>query len=466
MRRTVRTLNDYEMQHNAEVGFFTRPSTLKGDKRIMGENHNSTGDESGIKSYITRHMLMGIVLVVVALIVLNFFFGFFKPSDQKLTDASGLTGHDQVGVNAAQPQTSHEVSGDKALPTGHETPSPADSVSSLPQGTEPVIQEMPAHDSDMSQAHDVDKTMDAPTVSVNSRFTTENQTAVAEHAKEQKTTPGHAPENVSAAGHATETHGAGEPETPSFPAEGMAFVDAVIRPLGHELNQRFYGWRPNDILDVTDNVNNFQLGVLEVTRRTAVILSERISRTGSTAAFDPNLQNAMNWFMIKADRFWFPSAESKYKAGLKEFRAYFQRLEKGEAQFYSRADNLIPLLMAYQDLLGSCDENLVKSREDDGSPVSHFRSDDYFFYAQGVASAMATILEGVTHDFNVMVNRRGGMEELHHAIESCHHATEIDPWIILNSDASSLFANHRLNMAAPISHARFYLGVLIGALST
>ncbi len=28
MRRTYRTLNDCEMQHNAEVGLFTRPSDL------------------------------------------------------------------------------------------------------------------------------------------------------------------------------------------------------------------------------------------------------------------------------------------------------------------------------------------------------------------------------------------------------------------------------------------------------
>jgi hypothetical protein len=28
MRRTYRTLNDYEMQHNAEVGLFTRPSSM------------------------------------------------------------------------------------------------------------------------------------------------------------------------------------------------------------------------------------------------------------------------------------------------------------------------------------------------------------------------------------------------------------------------------------------------------
>ncbi len=170
--------------------------------------------------------------------------------------------------------------------------------------------------------------------------------------------------------------------------------------------------------------------------------------------------------MIKADRYWFPSAESKYRASLSEIRAYFHRLEKGEAQFYTRTDNLILLLMAYQDLLGSCDENLVKSQEEDGSVVSFFKGDDYFFYAQGVASALATILKGIAKDFSTMVDRRGGMEVLHHAIASCHHAMEIDPWVILNSDLSSLFANHRLNMAAPISHARFYLGVLIRALST
>ena len=29
MRRTFRTLNDYEMQHNAEVGLFTKPSLLR-----------------------------------------------------------------------------------------------------------------------------------------------------------------------------------------------------------------------------------------------------------------------------------------------------------------------------------------------------------------------------------------------------------------------------------------------------
>lgn len=266
--------------------------------------------------------------------------------------------------------------------------------------------------------------------------------------------------------HKTDSHGVEVAKVTKHQAKGVAFIEALIEPLSYELHERFWGWRPNDILNFTDNINTFQLGVLEVTRRTAVILAERISRTGSTAAFNKNLENAMNWFMIKSNRYWFPSPESKFSAGLKELEIYKTNLEKGEAAFHTRTDNLIPLLMAFEDLLGSCDENLVKQYEDDGSPVSFFKADDYFFYAKGVASAMHTILEAILEDFNTVIESRRGLEVLHHAIESCHHAVEIKPLVITNSSLSGVLANHRANMAAPISHARFYLGVLIKTLST
>ncbi|MFH1991455.1 MAG: DUF2333 family protein [Pseudomonadota bacterium] len=255
-------------------------------------------------------------------------------------------------------------------------------------------------------------------------------------------------------------------EAEIFRPNGVAFIEALIQPLTYELHERFWGWRPNDILNFTDNVNNFQQGVLEVTRRTAVILAERISRTGSTASFDPNLERAMNWFMIKSDRYWFPSPESKYSDGIKELKIYKEKLEKGAAKFYTRTDNLIPLLAAYEDLLGSCDENLIKDKENDGTPLSFFKADDYFFYAKGVASAMHTILGAILEDFHTTIDSRRGLELLHHAIESCHHAVAIDPLIVTNSNLSGVLANHRANMAAPISHARFYLGVLIKTLST
>jgi len=247
---------------------------------------------------------------------------------------------------------------------------------------------------------------------------------------------------------------------------GVALVEAIIEPLAYELTERFWGWRPNDVIKVSDNVKNFQLGVLEVTRRAMVQLAQRISRTGSTDAFDPHLENAMSWIMTKATGYWFPSPENKYEESLEELRTYKTNLLNGSAYFYTRADNLIPLFEVFEDLLGSCDQNLVKQMEADGTKVGTFKADDYFYYAKGVAHTMAIILEGVQIDFSkTMENRRSG-ELLHHAIESCRRAAQMEPWIVTNADLDGILANHRANIAAPISHARFYLGQLIMTLST
>ena len=254
--------------------------------------------------------------------------------------------------------------------------------------------------------------------------------------------------------------------SPTAEHRGVAFVEATIKPMQYELEDRWWGWRPNDLIDITDNVNNFQMGVLEVTRRTTVALAERISRTGTTDAFDKNLEQAMNWFMVKATSYWFPSAESKYREGLQELQDYENKLKAGKGSFHIRTDNLIPLLNSYEDLLGSCDENLVKQVQPDGSPVSFFIVDDYFYYAKGVAHTMEMVLEAVQHDFRPTLESRNATELLHHAILSCRRAAQISPWIILNSGLGSLLANHRANMAAPISHARFYMSQLIKTLST
>lgn len=249
-------------------------------------------------------------------------------------------------------------------------------------------------------------------------------------------------------------------------ARGVAFVTAVAKPLDYELNHRFWGWRPNDIIDFTDNVNNFQLGVLEVTRRAVVALAERISRKGGNDEFNKHVENAMNWLMIKADSYWFPSPESKYDDALGELRAYMEALKQGKASFYTRPDNLIPLLQVFEDLMGSCEESLVKTNEKNGEKVSHFKSDDYFFYARGVADAMGTILEAVSEDFAQTVEPRRGSELLETIIIECHHAKAINPLYITNADLSGFLANHRANLAARISGARFALGQLINTLST
>ena len=79
---------------------------------------------------------------------------------------------------------------------------------------------------------------------------------------------------------------------------------------------------------------------------------------------------------------------------------------------------------------------------------------------------MATMLEAVQKDFAPTVDTRRCTELLHHAIESCHVAAELDPWVVTNASLDGVLANHRANMAAPISHASYYLRQLIKTLST
>lgn len=290
----------------------------------------------------------------------------------------------------------------------------------------------------------------APTVA-------EKESAVSAHppvepAKKAKSAPAHQPGAFDAA--------------PGKETPGTEFVDALIGPIEYEL-KRFWGWRPNDIIQFTDNVNEMQLGVLEATRRASVVLTDKISRTGSTASLNPHLERAMNSFMIKADSYWFPAPEQEYREAINNLRIYQEQLHRGEAVFYTRTDNLIPLLRAFEQLMGSCDENLVKSHEDDGSPVSTFRADNYFYYAKGAAIAVSSILEAVEKDFDRVLEVRSAKGVLHHAVEAAHHAAHLNPWLfVTEANHNGIFANHRANMATHISHVRFYLGLLAETLST
>ena len=88
----------------------------------------------------------------------------------------------------------------------------------------------------------------------------------------------------------------------------------MINLMNHELHGRVLGWRPNDIIigRFTDNINNYQLGVLEAIRFTTGRLKDTLTRMGDADTYDPDLEKALHLFMNSASSFWFPSAESCY----------------------------------------------------------------------------------------------------------------------------------------------------------
>jgi hypothetical protein len=160
--------------------------------------------------------------------------------------------------------------------------------------------------------------------------------------------------------------------------KGVAFTQALIKIIDDEVNKRLFGWRPNTIIfgkfGLTDNVNNQQLGVLEVARRTIVVLNENMTRFAITEAYNPRVNEAMNFLMVSPDKYWFPSASGKYREAMADLEQFIEDLRFGRARFYSRVDNLNALLGNYKDVLGSCYHNLVKDTEATAPPFPFSRA--------------------------------------------------------------------------------------------
>ena len=286
--------------------------------------------------------------------------------------------------------------------------------------------------------------------------------AAAEHPKEPAPAKeAHAPKGAPAAA----------PAPPSRePVKGEVFTLALIKIMDEQVNQGLLGWRPNSILfgkmGLTDNVNNIQLGVLEVARRTVVVLNENMTRFATTEAYNPQVNEAMNYFMVSADKYWFPSASGKYQEAIRDLYQYIADLKVGRSRFYSRVDYLIALFTNYKDILGSSYHNLIKDAEADGSPVSWWVTDDYFYFSEGLAIGMSQMLEAVKEEFHQELLKKNSHKLLEDAIHALHGASHLHPWLVTNGAKDGILANHRADMSTYIGEAEHVIATLTMQLAT
>ena len=244
---------------------------------------------------------------------------------------------------------------------------------------------------------------------------------------------------------------------PAEKISGVIFTQALIKIFDDQVNQPLFGWRPNTILfgkmGLTDNVNNLQLGVLEVARRTVLVLNENMTRFAVTEAYNPEVNEARNYLMVHPEKYWFPSASGKYREAMQYLEIYISDLRLGRSRFYTRVDNLIALFSNYKDILGSCYYNLLKDTEPNGDSVSWFKADDYFYFSQGVALSMATMLEAVKEDFHPELQKKNTHKLLEDTNHALHVAAHLNPWVITNGAKDGILANHRANMSTYIGEA-------------
>jgi hypothetical protein len=269
-----------------------------------------------------------------------------------------------------------------------------------------------------------------------------------------------APAHEPAVGHAAPAgaHGAHGPSLPEIsPIPGVTFVETMINLMDQELHGRTLGWRPNDIVigRFTDNINNYQLGVLEALRFTTVRLKDSLTRMGDADTYDPDLEKALHLLMNSATSFWFPSAESSYGEAVDCLKAFVQKLKTGKRSFYYRKDNLVALIANYRDLLGNVNKSLV-----DGS-VSWWTSDDYFYYAKGIAHVYYEILRVVRVGYQPqLATTLYGIDIIDTMLHELGRVEQMSPWIVLNGDLDGFFANHRADINAPLSEVAHLMVVM------
>jgi hypothetical protein len=249
------------------------------------------------------------------------------------------------------------------------------------------------------------------------------------------------------------------PDKPFVPGEIYATTLAAI--MENELNG-FFGWRPNDFFlwgmhVMADNNANRQLGILMAVRETTRVFKDHLTKVSSNE-YDPNLVIADTDFRNDAGKWILPSAESKYRDGVRHLRLYVAGLHANpetSRELNQRNVELVRLIQSWGDMLGDAHANLYRMRKDNGSAVHDWEVDDYFYHAQGYAAVMYYMMQAVKREYHQALTTKPVLAQLFdETIDALGKAAMMKPLVVLDGSPDGIFANHRRNLDAYISEAR------------
>jgi len=259
---------------------------------------------------------------------------------------------------------------------------------------------------------------------------------------------------------------------------------AFIRANQMLVEQMVHNWLPNDLFWPTvllDNMPNFQMGTLEVVRYNTRVLRDNLSRMRTTDKLEPSAEGAFTALANDPLKWWFPSAESKWKLANENVLTFYQALLEGKSHFYPRADNLVELLDQYISLMGGVNTRLINAphdldkvlheddEESEGSPkpekkvdtaIPWYRIDDNFYYAQGVAYALYESFKAIRIDFIGVLKDKNSVKLVDKIIENLWRCN-FEPLIVFNGKPGSIFANHSLNLSGIFNDGRQKINSLI-----
>ena len=264
--------------------------------------------------------------------------------------------------------------------------------------------------------------------------------------------------------------------------KGAAFIKTNQVLIEH----MYKNWLPNDLFWPTvllDNMPNFQIGELEVVRYNIRVLRDNLSRMRTTDKLHSSAEMAFTSLSNDPYKWWFPSAESKWKQAHRSLETFYENLLVGKSFFYPRADNLVELLQQSATLMGGANTRLINAphdidkslvveeqgEESAESPklvdidIPWHRIDDNFYYAQAIAYALYESFKAIRIDFIEVLTDKNSVKLVDKILENLERCY-FEPLIVFNGDPGSIFANHSLNLSGVFNDARQKINSLIVAL--
>ena len=189
-----------------------------------------------------------------------------------------------------------------------------------------------------------------------------------------------------------------------------------------------------------DNKAAFQRGVHQAVRRTAIELVDTLGRVRGTSQIDADLQKARGNLQFDETTWYFAFSPfgpktptpSFYRSAIKDLNKFNDRLEKCEAVFDARADNLLQFVDRIAKDIGATSAILRERSEQYKSGWFDTRADDRFWFAYGQLYAYYGILTAARADFADVIEERRLTALWDELEEQLRASLRIQPAIISN----------------------------------
>jgi len=248
-----------------------------------------------------------------------------------------------------------------------------------------------------------------------------------------------------------------EADTPAQTCRRSLIVDATAGLVDFNVNQN--AWISSMLLyklglfgipwertPFFDNKAAFQRGVNQAIRRTTIELVDTLGRVRGTSQIDADLQKARGNLQFDEETWYFglrpfgpkTPTPSFYRSAIGDLKAFNARLEKCEAVFDARADNLLLFIDRIANDIGATSAILRERSEKYNLGWFDPRADDRFWFAYGQLYGYYGILTAAHADFKDVIAQRGLTQVWDELEDQLRAALRIRPLIISNGAEDGL----------------------------